>query len=176
MADEEAWDSRAQLQEFMDSSCSTGIRSVARWRPETFICLYCWRTTKVSLTGTTGLPASCGACLCASIIGRNSSTSEEHGGSLVPIFALAHEHHVDPEMRPYKEPKDQQRRGKLITGMAAGLINIYRYFAPYRRAVARGALADATYRRTTDKVGRNDPCPCGSGKKFKRCCGNSTVH
>jgi hypothetical protein len=23
------------------------------------------------------------------------------------------------------------------------------------------------------KVGRNDPCPCGSGKKFKKCCGNS---
>ncbi len=22
-----------------------------------------------------------------------------------------------------------------------------------------------------DKVGRNDPCPCGSGKKFKKCCG-----
>ncbi|MBI1851531.1 MAG: SEC-C domain-containing protein [Planctomycetes bacterium] len=21
------------------------------------------------------------------------------------------------------------------------------------------------------KVGRNDPCPCGSGKKFKKCCG-----
>jgi uncharacterized protein YecA (UPF0149 family) len=21
------------------------------------------------------------------------------------------------------------------------------------------------------RVGRNDPCPCGSGKKFKRCCG-----
>ncbi|HRF11915.1 MAG TPA: SEC-C metal-binding domain-containing protein, partial [Candidatus Accumulibacter phosphatis] len=21
------------------------------------------------------------------------------------------------------------------------------------------------------KVGRNDPCPCGSGRKFKRCCG-----
>lgn len=26
-------------------------------------------------------------------------------------------------------------------------------------------------RRTEPKVGRNDPCPCGSGKKFKRCCG-----
>ncbi|WP_353846403.1 UPF0149 family protein [Pseudomonas sp.] len=24
--------------------------------------------------------------------------------------------------------------------------------------------------RTSDKVGRNDPCPCGSGKKFKQCC------
>jgi len=25
--------------------------------------------------------------------------------------------------------------------------------------------------RSTDKTGRNDPCPCGSGKKFKKCCG-----
>ena len=25
--------------------------------------------------------------------------------------------------------------------------------------------------RTGPKVGRNDPCPCGSGKKFKQCCG-----
>ena len=27
------------------------------------------------------------------------------------------------------------------------------------------------YRRTQPKVGRNEPCPCGSGKKFKKCCG-----
>lgn len=25
--------------------------------------------------------------------------------------------------------------------------------------------------KTSAKVGRNDPCPCGSGKKFKKCCG-----
>jgi preprotein translocase subunit SecA len=25
--------------------------------------------------------------------------------------------------------------------------------------------------RTGPKVGRNDPCPCGSGKKYKQCCG-----
>jgi preprotein translocase subunit SecA len=25
--------------------------------------------------------------------------------------------------------------------------------------------------RQTEKVGRNDPCPCGSGKKYKNCCG-----
>ena len=23
----------------------------------------------------------------------------------------------------------------------------------------------------SEKVGRNDPCPCGSGKKYKQCCG-----
>jgi len=28
-----------------------------------------------------------------------------------------------------------------------------------------------TFRREAPKVGRNDPCPCGSGKKFKKCCG-----
>jgi len=29
----------------------------------------------------------------------------------------------------------------------------------------------APVRRDDNKVGRNDPCPCGSGKKFKKCCG-----
>ncbi|MGE5196570.1 MAG: SEC-C metal-binding domain-containing protein [Anaerolineae bacterium] len=27
-----------------------------------------------------------------------------------------------------------------------------------------------------DKVGRNDPCPCGSGKKFKKCCEEKVKH
>ena len=29
----------------------------------------------------------------------------------------------------------------------------------------------ATFKRQGKKVGRNDPCPCGSGKKYKQCCG-----
>ncbi|MFA4875048.1 MAG: SEC-C metal-binding domain-containing protein, partial [bacterium] len=28
-----------------------------------------------------------------------------------------------------------------------------------------------TVRREAPKIGRNDPCPCGSGKKYKKCCG-----
>jgi SEC-C motif len=34
-----------------------------------------------------------------------------------------------------------------------------------------GLFDGAPVRRETPKVGRNDPCPCGSGKKFKKCCG-----
>ncbi len=34
-------------------------------------------------------------------------------------------------------------------------------------AVARKPIV-----RTEPKVGRNDPCPCGSGKKYKKCCGS----
>jgi preprotein translocase subunit SecA len=30
-----------------------------------------------------------------------------------------------------------------------------------------------TVRRQADKIGRNAPCPCGSGKKYKKCCGKA---
>jgi preprotein translocase subunit SecA len=36
---------------------------------------------------------------------------------------------------------------------------------------AAAAEAKAKPVRTGPKVGRNDPCPCGSGKKYKQCCG-----
>jgi len=38
-------------------------------------------------------------------------------------------------------------------------------------ATAAEAQAKAKPVRTGPKVGRNDPCPCGSGKKYKQCCG-----
>jgi hypothetical protein len=31
--------------------------------------------------------------------------------------------------------------------------------------------AISAFKHTSTKVGRNDPCPCGSGKKYKKCCG-----
>jgi len=34
-----------------------------------------------------------------------------------------------------------------------------------------GKLTGTTIVRSSPKVGRNEPCPCGSGKKFKQCCG-----
>jgi preprotein translocase subunit SecA len=34
-----------------------------------------------------------------------------------------------------------------------------------------GGGVQATVKRKTEKVGRNQPCPCGSGKKYKKCCG-----
>lgn len=37
----------------------------------------------------------------------------------------------------------------------------------YTRAVR---LGPAPFKSTAPKVGRNDPCPCGSGKKYKHCC------
>jgi preprotein translocase subunit SecA len=44
------------------------------------------------------------------------------------------------------------------------------------QAMAMGAIDNAvkTVTRDSDKVGRNDPCPCGSGKKYKQCHGQLT--
>jgi uncharacterized protein len=35
----------------------------------------------------------------------------------------------------------------------------------------RGRTAASAGRTKNPKIGRNDPCPCGSGRKYKRCCG-----
>jgi hypothetical protein len=40
------------------------------------------------------------------------------------------------------------------------------------RQLYRSSTKQRTARLPTLKPGRNDPCPCGSGKKFKRCCGH----
>ena len=36
------------------------------------------------------------------------------------------------------------------------------------------ARVSTTVRKTSAEIGRNDPCPCGSGKKYKKCCGLNT--
>ncbi|MCM2272036.1 MAG: preprotein translocase subunit SecA [candidate division Zixibacteria bacterium] len=43
--------------------------------------------------------------------------------------------------------------------------------SPMARASQAGGQAAQTVRRNMPKVGRNDPCPCGSGKKYKKCHG-----
>jgi uncharacterized protein len=101
---------------------------------------------------------------------------EDYGGSLVAIFALANENNPDPGMRPYKDPISADLRETLIAGAAAGTMQIYQYFKA-QRLVADDPLGNMPdFLRTMPKIGRNDPCPCGSGKKFKQCCGKTTLH
>jgi uncharacterized protein len=101
---------------------------------------------------------------------------DENGGSLIPIFALANEHNPDPKMRSYKDLISTELRETLIVGAAAGTTQIYRYFKA-QRFLSNDPLGNMPdFLRTMPKIGRNDPCPCGSGKKFKQCCGKTTLH
>ncbi len=46
---------------------------------------------------------------------------------------------------------------------------------PQQTPKAQDTRKPETFRREMPKVGRNDPCPCGSGKKYKNCCMNKDV-
>lgn len=90
---------------------------------------------------------------------------------LRPIHLLGADDVTQEEMKLTENPFQREELTKLIPASAAW---IYRFWQPYRRAVAERTIA-TSYQREHPKIGRNDPCPCGSGKKFKKCCGASTV-
>jgi uncharacterized protein len=96
---------------------------------------------------------------------------EERGGPFIPILALVYENADDPDLRPFKEPITEQQREALIAGMVAGARNLYEIFREEEQWSNSG---ETVFAPSSHKVGRNDPCPCGSGKKFKKCCGQKT--
>ena len=64
----------------------------------------------------------------------------------------------DDELERLEEERRQQRERELAEAK--------------RSSADESSLADRKpIQRAEDKVGRNAPCPCGSGKKFKKCCG-----
>jgi uncharacterized protein len=99
-------------------------------------------------------------------------TDDKQCGWMLPVLMLYHEDVENPELRP--GPIGPEMREEIIVQMAAGLMRACRYFRPQRQRVARSYASEP--RRSPSKIGRNDPCPCGSGKKYKRCCGGATIH
>jgi uncharacterized protein len=68
-------------------------------------------------------------------------------------------------LAPNEIPADLDDRLDADAALIPRMILILRKLARIREAASRPA---AISRRA--KIGRNDPCPCGSGKKYKRCC------
>ena len=95
--------------------------------------------------------------------------TDESEGQLMTIALVAGE--VDPAWPA--EPLPAEKAEQLESFMGAGAGRAYHRFAAQRRADARQAREAKTVRREVPKVGRNEPCPCGSGRKFKQCCGGS---
>ena len=68
------------------------------------------------------------------------------------------------------QPRRQQPAAQKMEARHASLPNL----RTQGTAVSSQAQAqNTTYVRSQPKVGRNDPCPCGSGKKYKHCCGKN---
>lgn len=66
-----------------------------------------------------------------------------------------------------KLTRTPEQREALAAQIEECLVRIHAFWLPLRHAVRERDTAQ----RLKAKVGRNEPCPCGSGKKFKKCCG-----
>jgi yecA family protein len=82
----------------------------------------------------------------------------EHVPPLGIIFALAADHEEEPDRPPTRDELDE-----VIANLPLAIAGIHAYW--------RGGLPGRREPFRRRKIGRNEPCPCGSGKKYKRCCG-----
>jgi uncharacterized protein len=99
---------------------------------------------------------------------------EEKGGYAIPIFSFAYMNSDDPELRPFEGPIDREKCQKVFSYLCHSIKEIYAHFAPHRQAFMAQASTppvSITEKREGAKVGRNDPCVCGSKRKYKKCCG-----
>ena len=96
---------------------------------------------------------------------RGTSTQALHGLRSAALLELA---------RAAAQTQGDQQDTAIVTRRLADLLAT----VPDRdsdareaAAIAARALAAERGQRVVSKTGRNDPCPCGSARKFKKCCG-----
>lgn len=95
-------------------------------------------------------------------------------GAALPLHAdaadrilRAFENH---QSRYAAEPTEQERTTMIIRACIASGASHYISYATPGKEPASPVVTPIS--RGQPKIGRNDPCPCGSGKKYKKCCGS----
>jgi uncharacterized protein len=87
---------------------------------------------------------------------------------LFPLMVLTGEAEAAAIEHGEEWPQGEERtqiENECEEELAQAVTDIYRFWLAKR--------GTPTLRREEPKIGRNQPCPCGSGKKFKQCCGAS---
>jgi uncharacterized protein len=94
--------------------------------------------------------------------------SSEVAPLMRPIYLLGAEEIEEEEMQLVDDPL---KCHKLAIEVEEAIPAIHKFWLPQRKSEV------ATVRHESPRPGRNDDCPCGSGKKFKKCCGaDPTLH
>lgn len=82
-----------------------------------------------------------------------------------PFYLLGSDELEEEEIGIVEDPK---QRHKLSVEVEANFPQLHRFWLPLKKSAVQTVV------RETPKPGRNDACPCGSGEKYKKCCGKSS--
>jgi uncharacterized protein len=93
--------------------------------------------------------------------------------AFLPILLMAHPKKA-PELDPFESPEKHAAMLDVLPNCAVEIYEWWRrtFMAPLPETLHQ--TNSGTIRRTATKVSANAPCPCGSGRKYKRCC--SSLH
>jgi uncharacterized protein len=93
---------------------------------------------------------------------------------LLPILGLCSDDNDESliDLTPQAEDAIFDQAPDLIPACVTGIAAFWRRKANSKQTLmSLGSASACEPVRAASKCGRNDPCPCGSGKKFKKCCG-----
>jgi uncharacterized protein len=101
--------------------------------------------------------------------------SKREGHLLIPILALCGDENGESLLGLPPEHEDRIMQGAIefVPACVTAIAAYWRRKGPKQISMPLTPGRSSVPRRSQSKVGRNDPCPCGSGKKFKKCCGNA---
>jgi uncharacterized protein len=101
--------------------------------------------------------------------------SRRDGQLLFPILSLCCDKNGDAllGLPPEMEERIAAQAPELIPGCVIEIAAYWRRKGSRQVSMLRKAGPRSDPSNAATKVGRNDPCPCGSGNKFKRCCGQA---
>jgi uncharacterized protein len=99
--------------------------------------------------------------------------SKRDGQILFPIFALCGDENGESLLgiRPEDEDRVMEEVTELIPACVTAIAAYWREQGSKQISMPLMSGPTPSPPRISTKVGRNEPCPCGSRKKFKKCCG-----
>ena len=97
------------------------------------------------------------------------------GSTADPFLALIRAY-LEPEKEIHAQilSKLSAENGTPAQVIATSVLELHRFWLarqPKKPAAPAGSAMPLPL-----KIGRNDPCPCGSGRKYKQCCGSGLPH
>ena len=94
---------------------------------------------------------------------------------LLPILSLCRHHDGNSllGLAPDAEDHIADQVTELIPGCVMGIAAYWRRKGSKQLGISLKGGPQPASSGITTKIGRNEPCPCSSGRKFKRCCGQA---